>query len=290
MSRDQLASSHGSFAEVSPEVGRLDQAAFRAVLQQTPDAAVALLADLASATDPQLRRDARRLAGRLLPPLGRVGQPQRRGAQRMTSRAGALEGDLDLDRTLERSLGVRPTDPADLVARQFAAAPRSVCLLVDRSGSMSGHAVALAAVAAAAVVSARGSRLRCSVVAFAAEPLILLEADADRSATAVVDDLLSLRGHGTTDLDRALRVAAQQLRGVPPGGRTALLLSDALHTAGSDPLPAAGALDRLHVLGTSKEADAVSSGTALARRGRGRWLPATTLHELATSLRLALAL
>lgn len=259
------------------------------MLQESPDAAIALLADLASATDPKLRREARRLAGRLLPPLGRIGPPQRRGTRRMTSRVGALDGDLDLDRTLERSLGVRPTDPADLVARQFAASQRSICLLVDRSGSMSGHAVALAAVAAAAVVSARGARLRCSVVAFAAESMLLLEADADRPAAAVVDDLLSLRGHGTTDLDRALRVAAQQLRGVPPGGRTALLLSDALHTAGSDPLPAAGALDRLHVLGTSAEPDAVSAGTALARRGRGRWFPATTLHELATSLRTALA-
>ena len=90
------------------------------------------------------------------------------------ARTGATEGDLDLERTLERSLGRRPRDPQELVARQFAAAPRAVCLLVDRSGSMSGHAVGLAAIAAAAVVSAASDRLRCSVVAFAAEPLVLL--------------------------------------------------------------------------------------------------------------------
>lgn len=288
MSRDSLASSHPSFEDVSPSVGQLDQAAFSAALQQTPDAAVALLADLASATDPHLRRDARRLAGQLLPPLGRVGPPRRRGTRRMVARVGGLEGDLDMDRTLERTLGASPSDPCDLVVRQFAAAPRSICLLIDRSGSMSGLGVALAAVAASAVVSARGARLRCSVVAFAAEPLILLDAEADRPATAVVDDLLSLRGHGTTDLAWALRVAAQQLQGVPPGGRTALLLSDALHTTGADPLPAAGALDCLNVLGTSKEPESIAAGTALARRAHGRWLPAATLHELTRSLRLAL--
>ena len=76
---------------------------------------------------------------------------------------------------------------------------------------------------------------------------------------------------------------------MPPGGRTALLLSDALHTKGDDPLPAAGLLDCLHVLGTSAEPDAVAAGTALARRGGGRYLPAATLAQLTESLERALA-
>jgi len=248
-----------------------------------------MLADLAVATDPALRREARRLAGQLLPPLGRVGQPRRRGTRRMVARPGALDGDLDLDRTLERSPDLRCQDPRDLVARQFAAAPRAMCLLVDRSGSMSGHAVALAAVAAAAVLSACGDRLRCSVIAFASEPLILLDRHTPRSSAAVVDDLLSLRGHGTTDIARALRVAAEQLDQVPSGGRTALLMSDALPTAGADPLLALGGLDCLHVLGASTEPDAVAAGTALARRGHGRYLPAGRLADLTRSLQVALA-
>ncbi len=253
------------------------------------DAALALLADLAVATDPALRRQARRLAHRLLPTLGRAAQPRRRGPRRIVARVGALDGDLDVDRTLERSLGRRPQDPRELVARQFVGAPRAVCLLVDRSGSMSGHGVALAAVAAAAVVSASGERMRCSVVAFASDPLLLLSDQHPRPATTVVDDLLSLRGHGRTDLGAALRIAAGQLEHVPPGGRAALLLSDALATKGEDPLPAAGLLDCLHVLGTSPEPDAVAAGQALARRGEGRYLPATTLAEMTASLQLVLA-
>ncbi len=59
-------------------------------------------------------------------------------------------------------------------------------------------------------------------------------------------------------------------------------------TKGDDPLPAAGLLDCLHVLGTSPEADAVAAGQALARRGRGRYLTATTLAELTDSLRRVL--
>ncbi|MGI8711606.1 MAG: hypothetical protein ACR2NR_00150, partial [Solirubrobacteraceae bacterium] len=80
LARRQLASAHTGFDEVSPEVGRLDATAFAAQLARDGDAAVALLADLAVATDPALRRDARRLAQRLLPPLGRTGGSRRRGA------------------------------------------------------------------------------------------------------------------------------------------------------------------------------------------------------------------
>jgi magnesium chelatase subunit D len=246
---------------------------------------LALLADLAVATDPALRRQARRLAEQLLPRLGRVGVPVPRGTRRLITQAGAIDGDLDLDRTFERSQGMRPGDADELITRRFGAAPRAICLLVDRSGSMGGHAVALASVAAAAVISAAERGLCCSVVAFASEPLVLLDHDGSRPVTAVVDDLLSLRGHGRTDLARALRVAAEQLEHAPPGGATALLLSDALHTKGANPRAAAGTLDCLHVLGTSLDEDAVAAGRALARRGRGRFLPAGTLADLTVSLR-----
>ena len=290
VSRAQLSAAHAGFARVSPGLGRLDEGALRDELRRDEDAAVALLADLAVATDAELRRQARRLARRLLPPLGRTGEPRRPGARRMVSAAESTPGgDLDLDRTLERSSGQRPRHPGHLVVRRFAAAPRAVCLLVDRSGSMSGHAVGLAAVAAAAVVQARSDRLRCSVVAFAAEPLVLLGEGSRQSADGVVDDLLALRGHGTTDLARALHVAADQLGAVPPGGRTALLMSDAHFTAGEDPFAVAARLDCLHVLGTSEEADSILAATRLARRGGGRYLPAARLSQLADSLRIALA-
>ena len=288
LSREQLAATHQAFASVSPQVGSVDDGALTDEMRRDADAAVALLADMAVATDPALRADARRLAGRLLPPLGRVGKPRRRGTRRLVARAGATDGDIDIERTLERNGGMPPRRADQLVARQFAAAPRAVCLLVDRSGSMSGHAVALAAVAAAAVVQASSDRLHCGVIAFATETMVLRDPRDEVPSERVVDDLLSLRGHGTTDLARALRAAAAQLEHIPPGGRTALLMSDCLHTKGADPLGPAGTLDGLHVLGTSTDPESVQAGKALARRAHGRWLPATTLDELARNLQAVL--
>ena len=288
LSREQLAATHQGFASVSPQVGRIDHDALAGEMRRDVDAAVALLADMAVATDPALRADARRLAGRLLPPLGRVGTPRRRGTRRLVARTGATDGDLDIERTLDRNGGMPPRRADRLVARQFAAAPRAVCLLVDRSGSMSGHAVALAAVAAAAVVQAASDRLHCGVITFATDTMVLRDPRDEVPSERVVDDLLSLRGHGTTDLARALRTAAAQLEHVPPGGRTALLMSDCLHTKGADPLGPAGTLDGLHVLGTGADPESIEAGKALARRGHGRWLPATTLDELARNLQAML--
>jgi Mg-chelatase subunit ChlD len=258
------------------------------MMRRDADAAVALLADMAVATDPALREQARRLAARLLPALGRVGPPRRRGTRRLVSCRGTLGGDIDLERTLEHAEGLHPRVAGTPFTRQFAAAPRAVCLLVDRSGSMGGHAVAIAAVAAAAIVRASSDRLRCGVIAFASDTMVLRDPRDGVPCERVVDDLLSLRGHGTTDLARALRAAGEQLRQVAPGGRTAILLSDCLHTRGADPLRAAASIDCLHVLGSSTAPESVQAGAALARRGHGRLLPATTLDELARNLQAVL--
>jgi hypothetical protein len=288
LSRDQLGSQHRGFAAVSAQVGMLDPSALAVQLRRDPETTVALLADMAVATDPALRADARRLARRLLPPLGRVGTPSRRGTRRMVARRGSPVGDVDLDRTLELADGRRPDRAEAIVSRTWGAAPRAVCLLVDRSGSMTGRAVALAAVAAAAVVDAASDRLRTGVIAFAAEPLVLRDLRSEVPSERVIDDLLSLRGHGVTDLARALEAASAQLEQVPPGSRTAILMSDCLHTRGSDPLGPAGTFDVLHVLVTSDEPDAVSAAGALARRGHGRRLRASELTQLADGLRTVL--
>jgi len=281
-------------------VGRIDERAISELLRDDPDDAISLLADMAVATDPALRSKARALARRLLPRLGASGRPRRRGTHRLAIHAGTLEGELDLERTLDRTGARRPRHGSELVTRRFAAAPRAVCLLVDRSGSMGGHAVALAAVAASAVVSAAVSdgaggagseRLRCGVIAFASETLVLRSLDDPAPAERVIDDLLSLRGHGRTDLAAALRAAARLLEEAPGGRdrlRTAVLLSDCLHTRGLDPRAAAGALDCLHVLGTSESTDARAAGVALARRGGGRYLPATNVAELTVNLQRVL--
>ena len=268
--RQELRSKHSSFDQASPEAGQLDAQVIEDLASRDPDAAASLLADLAQATDPAVRALARRLAARIILRLARQGRTTTRGIRRLVPEFGALDGDLDLDLTLARTDGRVPDDLRDLVHRRWGANERAVCLLIDRSGSMTGHAVARAAIAAASVVVAAGERCDVSVVAFARDSIVLQEQGRRRSTEAVLGDVLSLRGRGVTDLGLALRAARRQLGRAGARERVALLLSDALATEGDDPLTALRGLDRLHVLGTSDEPESVDSGRLLARRGGGQ--------------------
>ncbi len=229
MGRAELAARHPALAAVAPAVGQLDEDAFGQLLAADPDAALALLADLARATDRQLRAAARRLAARLFFRLARAGQQPARGTRRLA--AGHADGDLDLDRTLDRWSGPWPPPPADLVTQSWFAPRRALCLLVDRSGSMSGLAVAIAAVAAASVVLASDGRLSPGIVAFSGQVRVLQPQGTRRPASGLVGELVALRGHGLTDLAAALRTAAAQLATAPASERVAVLLSDCLPTA-----------------------------------------------------------
>ena len=282
MGRAELAARHPALREVSPEVGRLDEELFARLLAADPDAALTLLADLARATDQQLREAARRLAARVFFRLARAGHQPARGTRRLAP--GRADGDLDLDRTLDRWSGPWPPRDADLVTRSWFAHRRALCLLIDSSGSMSGLAVAIAAVAAASVVLASDGRLQPGIVAFSGQARVLQTQGTHRPAGRLVGDLVALRGHGLTDLAAALGAAAAQLAAAPASERVAVLLSDCLPTSGADPALALRGINTLHVLCPRPSAEAERAAAALARRGGGLCQLVRGLPDVAPAL------
>jgi magnesium chelatase subunit D len=287
MSRAELASQHDGFADVSPEAGALDEDALAQLLSRDPDAAARMLADLTLATDAALRGAARRLAARLFVQLAAVGVHARRGVARIgAGRRG--EGDLDLERTIAGLSGPWPPAADQIATRAWQARPRAVVLLVDASGSMSGQALALAAVATAGVILAADSRLEPGVLAFSGAVTVLQRRGERRSPQDVIGELIALRGHGMTDLAAALRAAAAQLAGAS-GGREVVLLSDCLATSGGDPAGALAGIERLNVLSPLPAPDSLAAGTALATVGGGLCQPVTTLAQLGPALNRVLA-
>jgi magnesium chelatase subunit D len=281
--RAEMSLRHPAFSAVSPGVGELDEDALTALLGADPEAAAALLADLAVATDRDLRAAARRLAGRIFIRLGRAGGARARGARRLAP-GNRGEGDLDLERTLDVWPGHGPPSPDELVTRSWTAHRRAVCLLVDTSGSMCGLGVAMAAVAAAGVVLAAGDWLAPGVVAFSGDVRVLQGQGARRPPEDLVGDLIALRGHGVTDLAAALREGAAQLARAGGGERVAVLLSDCLRTAGADPAGALGGIDRLHVLCPLPVPESGPAAAALARAGGGISQPVARLADVAPAL------
>ena len=287
--RQELRHKHQHFDEASPEAGFLDRQVIEDLAGRDPDAAASMLADMANATDATVRADARRLAARLFVRLAKQGVADRRAVRRLVTSGDLTAGDLDVEATLHRTEGRRPTYAQDFLVRQWSGAERAICLLIDRSGSMSGKAVAMASVGAASVLVASGERADCSIIAFARDTIVLQEQGRRRPTDLLIGEILSLRGKGVTDLGLALRGARRQLGRASARDRVAVLLSDAMSTEGPDPLTALRGLDRLHVLGTSDEAESVEAGSALARRGGGWYRTCTSIAQLPRALTMLLS-
>jgi magnesium chelatase subunit D len=291
VSRAELASRHDGFADISPEAGTLDADALAAMLAADPDAAAALLADLSQATDAPLRAVARQLAARVFIQLGTAGRKPRRGSPRRIRSVLGGDGDVDLDRTLDRLSGSWPPSADDLVTRAWQAQRRSVCLLVDCSGSMSGHALAMAAVATASVLLAADGRLDTGAAAFSGTVTVLQAPGSRQAPEEIVGRLLALRGHGMTDIAAALRSAALLFAAdtCAPAERCVILLSDCLRTAGTDPAAAMAGIDKLDVLcplpaGAEPDPESFAAAQRLARLGGGISQPVRTLRDLPAAL------
>ena len=266
--RDLERSPH--FDEVSPEVGVLDEDAFDSALAEDADGALTLLAALTGATDEKLREAARRLAARVVLDVTRAGPARATGVGRIERRpADRAEGDLDLDASLEplqlaRAGGTVP--PLDeLRVSTWGRPSTALCLIVDRSGSMNGERLATAALAAAASAWRAGEDY--SVVAFSSDAVVVKSQDAPRRVEEVADDVLRLRGHGTTDLALALRTARGQLERSRAQRKVTILLSDCRPTTGDDPHRPALELDELCIIAPDDDADdAAELGRAIGAR------------------------
>ncbi len=257
MARRDLERQPG-FSEVSPQVGQLDPEAFDELFAEMPDEALDLLSRMAQATDQNLARLARQLAGRLVLDLARTGQARSRGVGRLTlARADQTQGDIDIDASLDALVTARgerrPAAIDELQATRWTRPGTAICLLVDRSGSMDGERLASAALAAA--VCAWRAPAQFAVLAFADKVVAIKELEQTRSPELVVADVLSLRGHGTTDVALALRAAARQLAPSNATRKLVILLSDAEATTGANPVPAARSVDELVVLAPADEPD-----------------------------------
>ena len=232
-----------------------------------PDGTLALLADLVGATDERLRTLARQLAGRLFFDIAQRGPTRSRGIGRLRALPYRPGGDLDIDASIDAIIEGRAgaIDADRLRIRGWVRPSTAMCLMLDRSGSMGGRPLATAALAAAAV--ATRSPTDYSVLAFGKDVVVAKSQLTPKPGDAVVTDILSLRGFGTTDLASALRAAGEQLARSHAGRKVAVLLSDCRSTVDGDPMVAAQALDELVIIAPEEDcAEAFAFATRCGAR------------------------
>lgn len=259
MSRREF-SANPTFDTVSPELGELDESAIAEALEADADDMLSLLAEMTRATDPGLRELARSFASRLFLDLARQEPADAPGIGKVVSLPYRPDrGDLDIDASLDALVRARAEqraiDVEELMVRAWAKPSTSWCLLVDRSGSMHGAPLATAALAAAAVAARAEGEY--SVLSFGRDVVAAKAIWETRSVDDVIDRVLSLRGHGTTDVAGALLAAGAQLREASSPRRVTILLSDCRATEPGDAVAAARWLDELVIVapeGDSAEA------------------------------------
>ena len=268
MGRSTL-SRHARFADISPEVGVIDEEALDKALAADPDGTLAMVADMVHATDETLRAHARKLASRLVIDRSKSGRAVRSGTARPRNVPASRGGDLDIDASMDGILHARgehrPADLDDLVARDWGKQDVAVCLLVDASGSMNGERLAVAATVTAAC--ALRAPAQHAVIAFAGDVRTVRPLHSSLTASAVVDKVLALRGHGVTKLADALRAASAELSSARAQRQVVVLLSDCRHTD-EDPVPVGLRLPELVVLAPRDDSE---QAEVFARATGARW-------------------
>ncbi len=264
-------SRHARFAEISPEVGVLDERAMSQALADDPTA-FELLAAMTTATDENLRAAAIRLSASIVLERARSGRPSMRGISRLRPVRGASDGDLDIDASIEgvsaARTEARPVALGDLTTMQWAKAPTAFAVVIDRSGSMTGARLAAAATVAAAC--ALRAPQEHAVLSFSGSVEVIRPLVSDIAPAAVAERLLRLRGHGVTRLAAALEAAREQLAQARARRRVVILLSDCRSTDDDGTLETARALPELIILAPADDHEQAAhlAGLAGARWGQ----------------------
>jgi len=185
-------------------------------------------------------------------------------------------GELDVEATLTNLAGKPWPEAHDWVGVHREERRRQVVLMVDASLSMAGEKMALAAVAAA-VLALKSHPGDLAVVLFADEARLVARLGEDATPQEVVRRMLARPCGGATNIAAALRRGHEELSRARDPRRSALLLTDGMYTAGSDPCADASRFRDLHVLLIREHAQTEGGwvtprrlvGEAIARASRG---------------------
>jgi len=256
---------------MSPEVGELDVQSVEHMLTADTDIALSTLSAMASATDERLRALAQQLAARVIVDLAATAASHSRGVGRMRSMPmSGAGGDIDIDGSTEALLTAKaaghPPNVDDLRMHAWTKPDAALAILIDRSGSMTGDRLAIAAVAAAA--AAQRTETDYAVIAFSDKAIVVKGIGQPRPVEDVINDVLRLGGFGPTDLSLAFRVAQSQLARSNASRHRTILLSDCRPTEGGPPERQAAALEQLGILAPADDCD---DAEALAAAVGARW-------------------
>jgi len=196
---------------------------------------------------PEARTTAVQLASRLIIKIAKqIADTGYRSGKLKLSGKFTDDADIELDHTIEKYIDAPERGILDsLVSYTREREKRAFIMLIDRSYSMRGLKIVLAAITAAAI--AMRYRKDYAIFAFSRAVEPLKKIDEQICPEEVLYRLFNLELHGDTDIQKALHDGLTEVGKFER--KSGLLLTDGGWNQGGDPADAAARFDRLDVIG-----------------------------------------
>ncbi|RDD53429.1 MAG: VWA domain-containing protein [Candidatus Korarchaeota archaeon NZ13-K] len=196
--------------------------------------------------------------------------------------------EFDLERTIERIIErckrIEEVDYDDIVASTKSRRNRSLVIILDSSGSMTGKKI-LIAMMIAAIASHKLREGRYCVIGFNSDAFVMKSPTDNKSVTKVIEEILDLVPLGYTNIAEGLRRGLELSRHLRDPDF--LLITDGEYNVGEDPRNVARRFRSLNVIYTAGRRG--SKGLALcesmASLGGGRCFTVRDFREIPGMMR-----
>jgi Mg-chelatase subunit ChlD len=183
--------------------------------------------------------------------------------------APGVEGEIDLESSVDEMLGKAEFLPEDLVLESKRLRKAAAVLMVDASTSMSGDKLSMAT----ASLGVLAYKLRCldyGIVAFSDCAKVVKGVREKVNLEFLVGDLLDTRAMGLTNLEEALKAGLRELDSVKTEDKIGIVITDGHYTVGKDPRALASWYPKLFVIMIEDYDAKPDVCEDLARLGKGR--------------------
>ncbi len=247
---------------------------FLSSLERDPEGAVKLYRQVRWKLNDQARSMFRRLVAKAVIKISVRGEKGYIAENRKLENSYEPGMDFDVEETIDRLVNsgkeLDGVTYEDIVGLDRRKKEYSAVVVIDSSGSMSGHKI-LSAATIAAIISHKIRRGSYSVIGFNSEAFLIKSAEEKKDPTEVVEDILDLVPLGYTNIADGLSLALEESRSmVRP---RFILITDGEHNVGDDPKIVASRVRGLHVIyvGGRGSRKGVSFCRTLAKLGDGKF-------------------
>jgi Mg-chelatase subunit ChlD len=208
-----------------------------------------------------------------------LGSTPKQTETQLTPYAPGVEGEIDLESSVDEMLGKTEFLPEDLVLESKRLRKAACVLMVDASTSMSGDKLSMAT-ASLGVLAYKLRYLDYGIVTFSDCAKVVKGVKEKVNLELLVGDLLDTRAMGLTNLKEALKAGLKELDTVKAEDKVGIVITDGHYTVGGDPRELAARYPKLFVIMIEDYDAKPDVCEDLAKLGKGKMYKVADFTEI----------